>query len=153
MADFRNEKVGFVFQDHHLLPQCTVLENVLLPTVARGTASPEVVERARSLIDRVGLGKRLDHRPAELSGGERQRVAVARAVVLRPTLLLADEPTGNLDRTNGAAIGQLLLEMQEVERMILIVVTHSLDLAEGLSQRMEIDDGRLKPMEVAGARR
>ena len=94
LADFRNRQIGFVFQDHHLLPQCSVLENVLLPTIAEGRPDAAAIERARSLIERVGLSNRLDHRPAELSGGERQRVAVARALVLRPTLLLADEPTG-----------------------------------------------------------
>ncbi len=95
----RNRRIGFVFQDHHLLPQCSVLENVLVPTVAAGRTPPEAVRRARMLLDRVGLGDRLDYRPAELSGGERQRVALARALINAPLLLLADEPTGNLDRT------------------------------------------------------
>ena len=105
LAAFRNERIGFVFQDHHLLPQCSVLENVLVPALATGGVSPELVLRARELLGRVGLGNRLDHRSAELSGGERQRTAVARALLRRPRLVLADEPTGNLDRTTAAAIG------------------------------------------------
>ncbi|MEK6237742.1 MAG: ABC transporter ATP-binding protein, partial [Planctomycetales bacterium] len=100
LAKFRNHAVGFIFQDHHLLPQCTVLENVLLPTLASGNAGADQVDRAKELLQRVGLQDRLDHRPAELSGGERQRVAVARSLILKPTLLLADEPTGNLDRSS-----------------------------------------------------
>ena len=143
LARFRNEKVGFVFQDHHLLPQCTVLENVLLPALAAGRATADDLARARSLLDRVGLANRLDHRPAELSGGERQRVAVARALVRRPLLLLADEPTGNLDRTNARAIGQLLLDVSRDEPRMLIVVTHSQELAAMLSRRCELDEGRL----------
>ncbi|HET6879928.1 MAG TPA: ABC transporter ATP-binding protein, partial [Pirellulales bacterium] len=107
LAKFRNERIGFVFQDHHLLPQCSVLENVLLPTLAGGGATQEAFERARMLLERVGLTARLDHRPAELSGGERQRVAIARALIRQPMLLLADEPTGNLDRSTANAIGDL----------------------------------------------
>jgi lipoprotein-releasing system ATP-binding protein len=144
LARFRNESIGFVFQDHHLLPQCSVLENVLLPTIANGSARPEQIERARMLIDRVGLSQRLEHRPAELSGGERQRAAVARALIQQPALLLADEPTGNLDRTTAASIGNLLLELQEQERTMLIVVTHSLELASRFRRRVELDEGRLK---------
>ena len=143
LADFRNRRIGFVFQDHHLLPQCSVLENVLLPMIANGAATKESIDRAKLLLDRVGLSNRLDHRPAELSGGERQRVAVARAMIFRPALLLADEPTGNLDRTNAAAIGRLLLEVPREEQTMLIVVTHSLDLAALFQRRMEIDDGKL----------
>ena len=109
LAAFRNRKIGFVFQDHHLLPQCSVLENVLTPTVAAGRTSPQHIERARMLLDRVGLGERLDHRPAELSGGERQRAALARAMICTPLLVLADEPTGNLDRSTAARVGELLL--------------------------------------------
>jgi lipoprotein-releasing system ATP-binding protein len=150
LADFRNEQIGFVFQDHYLLPQCSVLENVLIPTVAQphGTASNNtaaLVERAKMLIDRVGLSNRLEHRPAELSGGERQRVAVARALIRKPTLLLADEPTGNLDRTTAALVGQLLLELQRDEQTMLIVVTHSLELAAQSERRLELDDGKLIP--------
>jgi lipoprotein-releasing system ATP-binding protein len=143
LADFRNQRIGFVFQDHHLLPQCSLLENVLLPTIANGAASTEAVERAKMLLDRVGLSGRLDHRPAELSGGERQRGAIARALIRRPALLLADEPTGNLDRTSATAVGQLLLEMQRTENTMLVVVTHSQELATLFGRRMEIDEGRL----------
>ncbi|MEX2026415.1 MAG: ABC transporter ATP-binding protein [Pirellulaceae bacterium] len=143
LADFRNERIGFVFQDHHLLPQCSALENVLLPTIAKGAATSQAVERAKMLLDRVGLSARLDHRPAELSGGERQRAAIARALIHSPALLLADEPTGNLDRTSAAAVGQLLLEMQRTENTMLVVVTHSQELAGLFGHRMEIDDGRL----------
>ena len=143
LARFRNERIGFVFQDHYLLPQCSVLENVLIPTIASGRASSDTIERARMLLDRVGLADRLDHRPAELSGGERQRVAIARALVRRPALLLADEPTGNLDRTTAHTIGDLLLELQQIDGTMLIVVTHSLELAERFQRRVELDDGRL----------
>ena len=148
LAVFRNRRIGFVFQDHHLLPQCTALENVLLPTVARGATTAEDAERARRLLDRVGLSRRRDHRPAELSGGERQRAALARALVNRPALLLADEPTGNLDRTTSEAVARLLLELHEQEQMILIVATHSQRLAELLGRQFELDDGRLR--EVGG---
>ena len=139
LAAFRNRRIGFVFQDHHLLPQCSVLENVLIPTlVNRETKPAETEAYARVLLDRVGLGGRLDHRPAELSGGERQRVAVARSLVLKPTLLLADEPTGNLDRTNAHAVGELLLELHRQENTILVVVTHSAELAKLYSRQMEM---------------
>jgi lipoprotein-releasing system ATP-binding protein len=133
-----------VFQDHHLLPQCSVLENVLLPTIACGRPTDESIRRAEMLIERVGLKDRADHRPAELSGGERQRVAVARALIRKPVLLLADEPTGNLDRTTAASIGELLVELQQAERMMMIVVTHSSELAARFEQRMELDAGTLK---------
>ncbi|MEX2114571.1 MAG: ABC transporter ATP-binding protein [Pirellulales bacterium] len=143
LAAFRNHKIGFIFQDHHLLPQCSALENTLIPTLADGKPAGAAVERARMLLERVGLAERLDHLPAELSGGERQRVAIARALVNRPTLLLADEPTGNLDRTTAASVAALLLELQRLERTMLIVVTHSLELAGMLNRRMELNDGRL----------
>jgi lipoprotein-releasing system ATP-binding protein len=143
LANFRNRSIGFVFQDHHLLPQCSVLENVLIPTLAVGGEKLE--SRARELLERVGLSARLDHRPAELSGGERQRVAVARALIHKPTLLLADEPTGNLDRKTAQSIGQLLLDMHQQEKTMLIVVTHSPDLARTLPKQMEMLDGTLAP--------
>ncbi len=146
LAAFRNQQVGFVFQDHHLLPQCSVLENVLTPTIATGKATTEDFERARMLLDRVELGKRLDHRPAELSGGERQRAAIARALICRPALLLADEPTGNLDRTTAATIADLLLELQQLERTMLVAVTHSLELASRFARRVELDEGKLKEL-------
>ncbi len=144
LADFRNKHVGFVFQDHYLLPQLTVLENVLVPALAAGAPSHEAVARAKSLLERVGLTERLEHRPAELSGGERQRVGVARALLLKPAILLADEPTGNLDRKSAAAIGDLMIQMQRQEKTMLLVVTHSLDLAQRFDRRLEIEDGLLK---------
>jgi len=144
LAALRNRQIGFVFQDHHLLPQCSVLENVLLPTIAHGAATPAVMDRARDLVARVGLADRADHRPAELSGGERQRAALARALIHTPVLLLADEPTGNLDRTSAAKIAELLLQLQAAEGTMLVVVTHSPALAARMKRRLELDDGRLK---------
>ncbi len=144
LADFRNRCIGFVFQDHHLLPQCSVLENVLLPTLAGKSSASDVAARAKQLLDRVGLAARLDHRPAELSGGERQRAAIARALILQPKLLLADEPTGNLDRTTAEVIGQMLLDLQRQDGFTLVVVTHSAELARSLNRRMELDLGKLK---------
>jgi lipoprotein-releasing system ATP-binding protein len=147
LADYRNRHIGFVFQDHHLLPQCSVLENVLIPTLVATDSKPEIEKWARELIDRVGLTDRLNHRPAELSGGERQRAAVARALIHKPTLLLADEPTGNLDRRTAHTIGQLLLDLHRQEQNILVVVTHSAELASLFERRMEMADGTLQ---VAG---
>ena len=144
LAHFRNRRIGFVFQEHHLLPQLNALENVLVPCLAEGTPSDETVSRARSLLDRVGLSERLEHRPAELSGGERQRVGIARALIHTPSLLLADEPTGNLDRSAATGITELLIQLQEQEDTILVVVTHSVELANGLQRRMELDDGNLR---------
>jgi lipoprotein-releasing system ATP-binding protein len=144
LAAFRSHKIGFIFQDHHLLPQCSTLENVLLPTLANGSPSAASLERARMLLDRVGLTNRLDHLPAELSGGERQRAAIARALINRPALLLADEPTGNLDRNTAASVARLLLELQFHEQTMLIVVTHSLELAGLVQRRMELNEGKLQ---------
>lgn len=143
LADFRNRQIGFVFQEHHLLPQCSVLENVLVPTLVRHDRPADMEDWARSLLERVGLSGRLSHRPAELSGGERQRVAVARALVQKPALLLADEPTGNLDRTAARAVGELLLKMHAEQHTILVTVTHSADLADLFPRQMEMNDGRL----------
>ncbi len=145
LADFRNRHVGFIFQDHHLLPQCSVLENVLLPTLAAKEDRTAAEKWARLLLERVGLTGRLDHRPAELSGGERQRVAVARALIHHPVLLLADEPTGNLDRRTAQAVGELLLELQRQERTILVVVTHSAELARLFPKQLEMNEGTLQP--------
>lgn len=144
LATFRNRHVGFIFQDHYLLPQCSALENVLVPTLAsRREDGKALEERARLLLERVGLGERLEHRPSELSGGERQRVAIARALIHKPALLLADEPTGNLDRRTAQAVAGLLAELYRQENVILVVVTHSLELARLLPRRMEMVDGRL----------
>jgi lipoprotein-releasing system ATP-binding protein len=143
LAALRNRSIGFVFQEHYLLPQCSVLENVLIPTMAAGPTRPDHVDRARTLLERVGLGQRLDHRPSELSGGERQRAAIARALINRPGLLLTDEPTGNLDRTSAEGVGELMLELQQQEQMMLLVVTHSARLAGMMRRRFELDDGRL----------
>lgn len=144
LADFRNRHIGFVFQDHHLLPQCTVLENVLLPTLAQRGSGKATRDWAVELLKRVGLADRLEHRPAELSGGERQRVAVARALIQKPVLLLADEPTGNLDRRTAAEVGKLLIELHRQENTMLIVVTHSIDLARLFPHRSEMVDGKLQ---------
>jgi len=151
LAAVRNRRIGFVFQSHYLLPQCTVLENVLVPTLA---TSNEVVrdgapDRARRLLEKVGLGQRLDHRPGQLSGGERQRVAVVRALINEPQLLLADEPTGALDRTSAEHLGQLLLGLNRDLGITLIVVTHALDLARRLERVLELRDGRLTPADAS----
>jgi lipoprotein-releasing system ATP-binding protein len=141
LARFRNETIGFVFQDAHLLPQYTVLENVLVPTQAF-PRQDDSETHAVELLERVGLSHRLRHRPAELSGGERQRVAVARALINRPGLLLCDEPTGSLDRAAAAAVADLLFELHETSRLVLVVVTHSLELAARFSRRCELVEGR-----------
>ena len=148
-AAFRNRHIGFVFQDHSLLPQCSVLENVLAPTLAAARNGPashphDAEQRARQLLQEVGLGDRLDHRPAELSGGEKQRAAVARALILNPSVLLCDEPTGNLDRTSANAVAELLLDLHAERKTILITVTHSAALAERFATRYEMDLGRLR---------
>jgi lipoprotein-releasing system ATP-binding protein len=142
LAAFRNASIGFVFQDHCLLPQCSVLENVLIPTLVAPEAGGATT-RARELIDRVGLGDRIDHRPGELSGGERQRVAIARAMIREPRLLLCDEPTGNLDRASADNVAALLLDLHRLQNTILIVVTHSLQLASRFSIRFELTDRQL----------
>ncbi len=149
LADFRNKNIGFIFQDHYLLPQCSVLENVLIPTLANSKESGDSEKYARELLERVGLSDRLEHRPAELSGGERQRVAVARSLICKPALLLADEPTGNLDRHTAKTVGKLLQDLHAQENTILIVVTHSRELAQEFPQRMEMMDGNLQPVEAS----
>lgn len=143
LAQFRNHKIGFVFQDHCLLPQCSVLENVLVPTlVAEGGNQNN--ERARALLDQVGLSERLAHRPAELSGGEKQRVALARALINEPLLLLCDEPTGNLDRKSAESVASLLIELHQRQKTILIVVTHSAELAAKFPIRYEMVEQTIK---------
>ncbi|MDA0807298.1 MAG: ABC transporter ATP-binding protein [Planctomycetota bacterium] len=145
LAKFRNEHIGFIFQDHHLLPQCTVLENVLIPLLAGNGVADADEQRARELLTRVGLADRVTHRPAQLSGGERQRVAVCRALINQPEILLADEPTGNLDHATADAVGDLLLELSREQNVLLICVTHSTELANRFPQHMELRDGRLEP--------
>lgn len=146
LAVFRNRHIGFVFQDHHLLPQCTVWENVLIPTLAAGTDAEVVAAQARAeqLLTKVGLAHRRLHRPAELSGGERQRASVCRALIQQPRLLLADEPTGNLDRRTAQEVGSLLLEMCGELSTVLVTVTHSQELATRFPRRAELVDGRLR---------
>ena len=143
LAAFRNRSVGFVFQDHCLLPQCTVLENVLVPTLVAQNGAADAVERARGLVEQVGLAARSDHRPGELSGGERQRVAIARALVRAPRMLLCDEPTGNLDRASAEQAAALLLDLHGRQHGILIVVTHNADLAARFPIRFELLDRQL----------
>jgi lipoprotein-releasing system ATP-binding protein len=144
-AAFRNENIGFVFQDHHLLPQCTVVENVLIPTLV-AKVSEGLQERALRLIEQVGLTPRIHHRPHELSGGEKQRVALARALILHPKLVLCDEPTGNLDHQSTESVADMLLELHEQQKNILIVVTHNLDVAAKFKIRYRLIDARLQPM-------
>jgi ABC-type lipoprotein export system ATPase subunit len=145
LAAVRNREIGFIFQSHHLLPQCTVLENVLVPTLANKDAALRngAVERAKRLLEKVGLGARLTHRPGQLSGGERQRVAVVRALINQPKLLLADEPTGALDRASAQTLGDLLVQTNREEGVTLILVTHALDLAMRMGRVMEFRDGQL----------
>lgn len=150
LASFRNANIGFIFQDHHLLPQCSVLENVLLPLLAGQGTTPVAEEHAAKLLDRVGLADRLSHRPAQLSGGERQRVAVCRALINEPFLLLADEPTGNLDRETAESVGSLLLELSGEQDVSLICVTHSTGLAARFPRQMELRDGLLHDRTPAG---
>src|SRR2546427_784979 len=145
LAAVRNREIGFIFQSHHLLPQCTVLENVLVPTLANKDAALRngAVERAKRLLEMVGLDARLQHRPGQLSGGERQRVAVVRALINQPPLLLADEPTGALDRAAAQELAKLLVELNREEGVTLVVVTHALDLAKQMGRVLELKDGKL----------
>jgi len=151
LAAVRRRRIGFVFQLHHLLPQCTALENVLVPAMAGGgTVTPETEQRGKALLERVGLADRMAYRPGHLSGGERQRVAVARALVNEPTLLLADEPTGSLDRAASENLQQLLVEVNREDGVTLIVVTHAAALAAHMARAMELRDGHLAPLEPTG---
>lgn len=145
LAAFRNEQVGFVFQDHHLLPQCTVLENVLIPTLVAPEENGGPKRRALELLEQVGLSHRIQHRPHELSGGEKQRVALARALVRKPQIILCDEPTGNLDHESTEAVAALLLEMHRRHQTILVVVTHNTDLASRFALKYRLSDTLLSP--------
>jgi lipoprotein-releasing system ATP-binding protein len=142
LAAFRNKEIGFVFQDHCLLPQCSVIENVLTPTLV-STNQHDATQRARDLIEHVGLRERIDHRPGELSGGEKQRVALARALIMKPQLLLCDEPTGNLDQRSADSVASLLLGLQEHQETILVVVTHNPELAARFPRRFQLTDQHL----------
>ncbi|MDR3358646.1 MAG: ABC transporter ATP-binding protein [Desulfovibrio sp.] len=142
-ADFRNRTLGFVFQFHHLLPEFSAVENVAMPAVIGGTRPVDALPGACALLERVGLGDRIHSKTATLSGGERQRVAIARAVFLHPRVLLADEPTGNLDESTGATVGALLRELNRERGMTLVVVTHNRELAAGMDRVMELKAGRL----------
>ncbi|HWX23155.1 MAG TPA: ABC transporter ATP-binding protein [Candidatus Binatia bacterium] len=146
LATMRNRSIGFIFQLHHLLPQCTVLENVLIPTLTAPAKlhTAATLERAERLLDWVGLKQRHSHRPGQLSGGERQRVAVVRALINRPKLLLADEPTGSLDRAAAMKLGELLVELNTREGVALVLVTHSQELARRLPRVLELDGGVLR---------
>jgi lipoprotein-releasing system ATP-binding protein len=145
LAAFRNQEIGFIFQDHCLLPQCTVLENVLAPTLVASTRDDgDDIARARSLLEQVGLGERLEHLPGELSGGEKQRAALARALIRQPTLLLCDEPTGNLDHDSAERVATLLVELHRAQQTILVVVTHSPELAAHFPARYELHERRLR---------
>ena len=150
LADFRNAEIGFVFQDHCLLPQLSVLENVLVPTFVasrKAAVKEDALAHARQLVEQVGLADRMDHRPAALSGGEKQRVAIARALVRQPRLVLCDEPTGNLDPASAASVASLLLDLHRHHQTILVVVTHSAELAARLPIRFELTNRQLHRVE------
>jgi len=146
LAAFRNQQIGFVFQDHCLLPQCSVIENVLTPTMVSALRNGEPSRRATELLKQVGLAERFDHRPAQLSGGEKQRVALARALIMKPHLLLCDEPTGNLDQKSAGVVADMLLEVHRQAETILIVVTHSNELAARFPQRFELKNQHIEPL-------
>ena len=142
-ATFRNREVGFIFQFHHLLPDFTALENVMMPALTRNVSAAEAESRARALLERVGLGERLTHKPGELSGGEQQRVAVARAVALSPRVILADEPTGNLDPATGAEVHALLLDLNRDHNITLVIVTHNDELSSLVHRTLRLQHGKL----------
>lgn len=151
LAAFRNREIGYVFQSHHLLPQCTALENVLIPTLAieDKSSNKDATERARALLEEIGLGERLNHRPARMSGGECQRVAVVRALINGPRLLLADEPTGSLDARSADQLGELLCDLNAEKSVALVTVTHSVRLAALMKTTFELENGELARAERA----
>ena len=148
LAHFRNREVGFIFQFHHLLPDFTALENVMMPSLISGASHDVARGRASELLNRVGLAERLEHKPGELSGGEQQRVAVARALIQEPRVVLADEPTGNLDPTTAAGVQELLIELNTERRLTLVVVTHSVGLAAAMDRTLRLSGGRIAPDEA-----
>lgn len=143
LARFRNRTIGFIFQFHHLLPELTAWENVMMPALIQGMKRKKAADMAREILGELGLLNRLDHKPGELSGGEQQRVAIARALVLRPEVILADEPTGNLDRKTAEGVEELLLEVQRKTGATLIVVTHNPSLSTKLQRQVELVDGKV----------
>jgi lipoprotein-releasing system ATP-binding protein len=147
LSRYRNRTMGFVFQFHHLLPMLTCLENTILPGLIAGRGKKELETTGTQLLEQVGLGARLGHRPAELSGGEQQRVAIARALMMQPSLLFTDEPTGNLDSRTGQEIADLLIQLRERHQMTLVVVTHNEALAARFVRRVQMQDGRCRPMD------
>lgn len=144
LAHFRNQTMGFVFQFHHLLPEFTAIENTMMPALIKGLEVQEAEQLARKILNRVGLGNRLHHKATDLSGGEQQRVALARALVLTPPILMADEPTGNLDKKNSEQIHQLLLELNRELDMAMVVVTHNMELAAVMGRQATITEGRIE---------
>lgn len=143
LAAFRNKHIGFVFQFHHLLPEFTAVENVMMPALIGGMDKGEAAKRAAELLDMVGLANRVSHKPVEMSGGEQQRVAIARALVCRPSVVLADEPTGNLDSTNRDEIQRLLMDVRERFDQTILMVTHDMSLAESVDRKIVMSDGRV----------
>jgi len=146
LAEFRNKKIGFVFQFHHLLPEFSSLENTMMPALICGQSKKKARSRAEIILNDVGLGDRITHKPGELSGGEQQRVAVARALMMEPEVLLADEPTGNLDTETGEKVGDLLLDFNRTKGITLIVVTHNQSLAQKMSRSIGLKDGKISTL-------
>jgi lipoprotein-releasing system ATP-binding protein len=143
LAEFRNNKIGFIFQFHHLLPEFNAIENTMMPALIRGIKKKEAYKKAANILNKVGLGHRISHKPGELSGGEQQRVAIARALMLKPEVILADEPTGNLDTKTGDAIQELLINLNTELKTILVMVTHNKILADKMPRKISLMDGSI----------